>query len=147
MGVDQKVELDDLYQEIILDHFKNPRHAVSLSEEEALVVEENPTCGDQIRLSADVEDGRVVRIRYQADGCAISVASSSMMSEVLEGKPVEEARAFVHAFVEMMKGEQSISDDYGDVIALEGVKRYPLRVKCATMGWHALEHALDQLAP
>lgn len=145
MSVDQPVELDDLYQEIILDHYKHPRHATKLDESEALVDEENPTCGDQILLTAKVEDGRIADIRYEARGCAISVASSSMMSETLVGKSVEEARRVVADFVAMMKGEKEMDADLGDVVALEGVKRYPLRIKCATMGWHALDHALDKL--
>ena len=83
------MEFDDLYQEIILDHYRHPRHAGSVSDEDLLVEEENPTCGDQIRLTAAVENGIVADIRYEAHGCAISMASSSMMSEELIGKPVE----------------------------------------------------------
>jgi nitrogen fixation NifU-like protein len=141
------IELDDLYQEIILDHFKHPRHARALREGEELVDEENPTCGDQIRLTASVEDGKIKEIAYESRGCAISVASSSMMSEALLGLSVEEARRRVHDFVQIMTGKQEqVGDEWGDVVALEGVKRYPLRIKCATMSWHALEHALDRLA-
>ena len=89
-GINDKVHLDDLYQEIILDHYKHPRNFKSLSDEEALVDEENPTCGDQIRLTAKVEQGRITDVKYEAKGCAISVASSSMMSESLTGKTVED---------------------------------------------------------
>ena len=145
MEVNQPVELDDLYQEIILDHFKNPRHFSKLREEEVLVDEENPTCGDQILLTAEVDEGVIKDIRYEARGCAISVASSSMMSDALLGKPVSEARSIVQDFVGMMTGNKEMDPEMGDVIALEGVKRYPLRIKCATMGWHALDHALDKL--
>jgi nitrogen fixation NifU-like protein len=140
------IDLDDLYQEMILDHYRHPRHSVSMTEDEAMVDDENPTCGDRILLSASVEDGRIANIRYDAKGCAISVASASMMSEALLGKSVEEARALVTEFVGVMRGEKELGSELGDVIALEGVKRYPLRVKCATMGWHALVHALDKLA-
>ena len=140
------MDLNELYQEIIIDHFKHPRHAASLAEGEELVDEENPTCGDQIRLTADVVDGRVEAIRYEANGCAISMASASMMADLLVGKSVEDARAWVGKFVGMMKGTEEIpEDELGDIAALAGVKRYPLRIKCATMSWHALNHALDKL--
>lgn len=141
------MELDDLYQEIILDHYRNPRHAGNVSDEELLVDEENPTCGDQIRLTAEVADGVVKDIRYDARGCAISTASASMMGEELIGKPVEEARNRIAEFVALMRGEKEADlDELGDLAALEGVKRYPLRVKCATMSWHAVGLALDKLA-
>lgn len=146
MQPESPVDMDDLYQEMILDHYRRPRHSVSMTEEEALVDDENPTCGDRILLTASVEDGRIADIRYEAKGCAISVASSSMMSEVLLGKRVDEAKALVAEFVGVMRGERELGSELGDVIALEGVKRYPLRVKCATMSWHALVHALDKLA-
>lgn len=140
------MDLDDLYQEIILDHFKRPRHAGKLAPGEELVDEENPTCGDQIRLTATVEDGRLTTICYEANGCAISMASASMMADHLVGKTIEEARAGVQDFVNLMKGTVEIpAGDLGDIAALEGVKKYPLRIKCATMSWHALNHALDKL--
>jgi nitrogen fixation NifU-like protein len=139
------VELDDLYQEIILDHFRNPRHSCRLSEEEALVDEENPSCGDQIRLTVRLEGDIVKDIRYEAHGCVISVASSSMMSEALTDKTVEEARGMIHDFVGIMTDRKPLAQDLGDLAALEGVRHYPVRIKCATMSWHALEHALDKL--
>ncbi|NKB23628.1 MAG: SUF system NifU family Fe-S cluster assembly protein [Kiritimatiellae bacterium] len=141
------VPLDDLYQEIILDHFKNPRNVQKLSDEEVLIEEENPTCGDQIRVTAKVEEGCIVGIKYEAKGCAISTASASMMSEALMNKPVEDARVAIQNFTRTMKGEQEMSEDEsGDLIALQGVKRYPLRIKCATMSWHALDHVLDKMS-
>lgn len=142
------MEMDDLYQEIILDHYKNPRHAGTLSDDEALVDEENPTCGDQIRLTATVDDnGKITDIRYDAKGCAISVASSSMMAEALVGMQVEEAKGQIAGFVDLIRGDREIpAEELGDLAALEGVKNYPMRVKCATMCWHAIESALNQLA-
>ncbi len=139
-------DLNDLYQEIILDHFKHPRHAAKLAREEVLVDEENPTCGDRIQLTAVVENGRVADIRHESSGCAISMASASMMAETLIGKPIEEARTCVKEFVKSMKSEQELSSDtFGDAVALAGVRRYPLRIKCATMSWHAADHALAKL--
>ncbi len=143
--MNSEADLNDLYQEIILDHYKHPRHAARLAEDEVMVEEDNPNCGDQIGLTVEVQDGCIADIRYEAEGCAISTASASMMSEILVGKSVQEARDWVRQFTAMMKGEGDIAeDDLGDLIALEGVKRFPLRIKCATMAWHALNHALDK---
>ncbi len=140
------MQFDELYQEIILDHYRHPRHAGKVSDEELLVEEENPTCGDQIRITATVSDGVVSDIRFEAQGCAISTASSSMMSEELVGKPVAEVRRRISDFVLMMRSEKEIpEDELGDLIALEGVKNFPMRIKCATMCWHAADKALDKL--
>ena len=139
------VQLDDLYQEILLDHFKHPRNSCRLSDEEALVGEENPACGDEIRLTGKVEDHVLKEIRYEVHGCVISVASTSMMSEALTGKPVGEARKMIQDFVGLMTARKPLTADLGELAALEGVNRYPSRIKCATMSWHALDHALDRL--
>ena len=140
------MEFDELYQEIILDHYRHPRHAGTVSDEDLLVEEENPTCGDQIRLTATVENGVVADVLYEAHGCAISMASSSMMSEELIGKPVEDVRRRIQDFVSLMRGEKDAAEeDLGELAALEGVKNYPLRIKCATMCWHAVDQALDKL--
>ncbi len=141
------MELDDLYQDLIIEHFKHPRNAGALADEEVLVDEENPTCGDHIRLAAKVEQGKIASLRFDNKGCAISTASASMMSERLIGMPVDEARRLIADFVALMRGEKELSaDELGDLAALEGVKQFPMRVKCATMAWHAAEKALDRLA-
>jgi nitrogen fixation NifU-like protein len=140
------MELDDLYQDLILDHFKHPRNFRSLSDVEVLVDEENPTCGDHIRLTARVEQGKIVDIKFDGKGCAISTASASMMSEKLIGMPVAGARQMISDFVSVIRGEKEIdADTLGELAALEGVKQYPMRVKCATMSWHAAQKALDKL--
>lgn len=141
------MEMDELYQEMILDHYKHPRHAATLTEAETLVDEENPTCGDHIRLTASLApDGTVADLRYDAQGCAISVASASMMAESLVGMPADRARERIRDFVALMRGTKEIpADELGDLVALEGVKNFPMRIKCATMCWHAAGHALDQL--
>ena len=137
-------DMDDLYQEIIIDHYKHPRHAEKLADEDVLVDRENPTCGDQIKLFAKVEDGVIADLRYEAIGCAISVASASMMADALKGKPLSEATKVINAFIAVMRGEvDSLDEEAGDLLALEGVKKYPLRIKCATMSWHALADALQ----
>jgi nitrogen fixation protein NifU and related proteins len=112
-----------------------------------MVDEENPTCGDHIKLSARVADGRVADVQVDCAGCAICTASASIMSEMVVGRPVGDALELGRRFMSLMRGEGSMSDDeLGDLVALKGVTRYPLRVKCATMGWHALETAVRKQA-
>jgi nitrogen fixation NifU-like protein len=140
------VHLDELYQEIILDHYKHPRHFGKIAEGEAMVDEENPTCGDHIRLNAAVAEGKVSDLVIACEGCAICTASSSMMAEKVLGRPAVEVRALIERFNGMMRGGEELSDEeLGDLVALKGVRKYPLRVKCCTMAWHALGAALDQL--
>ena len=140
------MELDNLYQDIILDHFKHPRNYGPISPEAVLVDEENPTCGDHIQMTATVENGRISRVQFDGKGCAISMASSSMMTEEVIGKPVEEARAIAAKIIGFLRGEKDVGEnELGDLMALSGVKEYPLRVKCATLGWHALLRALDKI--
>ncbi len=141
------MELDDLYQDIILDHYKHPRHYGPIPDAEVLVDEENPTCGDHIRLTARIRDGRVEEVRFDGKGCAISMASSSIMAEELTGKPVAEARRMAADFIAVLRGEKAGGlEEMGDAVALIGVKQFPLRVKCATLGWHAAQRALDRVA-
>jgi nitrogen fixation protein NifU and related proteins len=142
------MELDDLYQDIILDHFRHPRNKRELTDAEALVDEENPTCGDHIRLTAKVEGGKIADVKYDGKGCAISMASASMMSERLIGMTVPDARRLSADFAAVVRGEKQMTEDeLGELAALEGVKQFPLRVKCATMAWHAAESALNKIAP
>jgi len=140
------VQLDDLYQEIILDHYKHPRHFAKIPEGQAMVDEENPTCGDHIKLNAAVAGGRLSEVKIECEGCAICTASSSMMAERVQDMPVPEIRSMIDRFNVMMRGGEEMPDEeLGDLVALKGVRRYPLRVKCCTMAWHALGAALDQL--
>lgn len=139
------MQLDELYQEIILDHYKNPRHFAKIPDGQAMVDEENPTCGDHIKLNAAVKGGRLDEVQVECAGCAICTASSSMMTEKVIGRPVGEVRDLIARFNEMMRGGAEMSDDeLGDLVALKGVRRYPLRIKCCTMAWHALGAAIDQ---
>lgn len=140
------MQLDDLYQEIILDHYKHPRHFAMIPAGQAMVDEENPTCGDHIKLNASVSGGCLSDVRIECEGCAICTASSSMMAEKVVGRQVSEIRSMVASFNTMMRGGDEMSDDeLGDMVALKGVRKYPLRVKCCTMPWHALEAALNHL--
>lgn len=141
------MELDELYKDLILDHCKHPRNFRPLADAEVLVDEENPTCGDHIRLTARVEQGKIVDVKFDGKGCAISTASASMMSEKLIGMPVAGARQLIGDFVGLIRGEKEMdADTLGELAALEGVKQFPMRVKCATMSWHAAEKALDKIA-
>jgi nitrogen fixation NifU-like protein len=140
------VELDDLYQELILDHYKHPRCSRSIPDGEAMVDEENPTCGDRIKLNARVADGRVADLEIDCSGCAICTASASMMAERARGMSVEAYRRLSRDFVSMMRGGPDLPDEtLGDLAALRGVRQFPVRVKCATMAWRALDAALDAL--
>lgn len=140
------MQLDDLYQEIILDHYKHPRRSRVIPDADALVDEENPTCGDHIKLNCRVTDGCVADVEIDCQGCAICSASASMMAERVPGRPVDAVRQYAQAFAEMMRGGPELDEaELGDLAALSGVRQYPLRVKCATMPWHALLNAFKKL--
>jgi nitrogen fixation NifU-like protein len=143
--------LDDLYREIILDHHRNPRNRGALDTPPALhAVGHNPLCGDEIEVFLSVVDGTVTDVRIGGSGCSISQSSASMMSQAVKGKPVAEVQALVRRF----KGMMSIPDDdgnpiepdesvaLGDLEALQGVVKFPVRIKCATLAWNTLLDAL-----
>lgn len=135
---------DDLYQEIILDHYKNPRNYTDLSDRDIPFLE-NPVCGDSVRVALDWgEDDTIERLWFEGQGCAISTASASMMTELLKGKTAQEALELCRHFTALMRGdEEGDLSEWGELEALQGVVRYPARVKCATLSWHSLEHALE----
>lgn len=134
---------DDLYQELILDHYKNPRNKQDLSRSESPLVE-NPTCGDAVRVKIHWNsEQRIDSVQFDGWGCAISTASASMMTQILEGRNREEAIAICRSFSAQMRGEEdSRLENWGDLIALEGVMKFPARIKCATLSWHAVEKLL-----
>jgi nitrogen fixation NifU-like protein len=135
--------LDDLYQELILDHYRKPRGQGTLDEPSVAVDQHNPLCGDQIHLELMIEDDVVSAVRHTGEGCSISQASASMMSQALEGQGVKEALDVVEHFRQMMHGNEASDEDrLGDAIALEGVAKYPARVKCALLGWMAAKDAI-----
>jgi nitrogen fixation NifU-like protein len=142
--------LDDLYREVILDHYRAPRNAARPEELSGEQVHENPTCGDSLRLEVVLAaDGTVQRIRHHSQGCAISVASASLMTEALRGQSVAESREIASRFIRAMRGEDlpGSLEELGELAALQGVTRFPLRVKCATLAWHALLGALPRASP
>jgi nitrogen fixation NifU-like protein len=144
------VGLSDLYQEVLLDHYRHPRGAARLDHIPQEKIHENPTCGDAIKLEVRLNGGRrIEEVRFEAHGCAISTASASMMSERLRGLTVEEARQTAGEFIRILRGEADPDtlDGWGDLASLKGVLRLPVRVKCATLAWHALQESLADLLP
>ncbi|MEZ5157339.1 MAG: SUF system NifU family Fe-S cluster assembly protein [Candidatus Nanopelagicales bacterium] len=141
------MNLETLYQEIILDHYRNPRGKGLREPYGAEVHHVNPTCGDEITLRVDVVDGVVRDISYDAVGCSISQASSSVMYEQLVGQPLDKVWPIHEAFLELVQGRGKVEPDedvLGDGIAFAGVASYPARVKCALLGWMAFKDATLQ---
>jgi len=152
--------LQDLYREIILDHYRAPRNRGELPVPPAHRVEGfNPLCGDEVVLYLQVEDGVVVDVRTEGQGCSISQASTSMMSAAIKGRPVGEVATLIRAFKALMSIHESKleggddapadADDLagvrlGDLEALQGVVKFPVRIKCATLGWNVLQQGLDE---
>jgi nitrogen fixation NifU-like protein len=137
-------ELDSLYQEIILDHYRNPHHKGLREPFEAEVHHVNPTCGDEVTLRVHVADGRVADVSYDALGCSISQASASVMTDLVIGKPVDEAMAIHEEFLNLMQGKGQVEPDeevLEDGIAFAGVARFPARIKCALLSWMAWKDA------
>ncbi len=137
--------LDDLYREVILDHYAHPRNRGRLVPSDIAVEGANPLCGDELALFVRVRDGLVEDVRFEGRGCSISQASTSMMTEAIKGKTVDEVRSLVGAFKSMMHGGEPAAD-LGDLVALQGVRKFPVRIKCATLSWVALEQGLDDRA-
>lgn len=136
--------LDDLYQELILDHYKQRRNRGTLDAPSVAVDHNNPLCGDQVHLEVLIDDRRVADLAYTGDGCSISQASASMMSEVVIGRSTDDALALVEHFRRVMHGDDEPDEDrLGDAVALGGVAKFPARVKCALLSWMALKDAID----
>jgi nitrogen fixation NifU-like protein len=139
--------LEDLYREIILDHYKNPRNRGSLEPPAVRSEGHNPLCGDEIEVFLTVDNVVISDIKIGGQGCSISQSSASMMSAAVKGKPVAEARALIHRFKHMMSidedGEPDTSAPLGDLEALQGVVKFPVRIKCAVLSWNTLAEGLD----
>jgi nitrogen fixation protein NifU and related proteins len=134
--------LDDLYREVILDHYKHPRNRGELEPHTARVEGNNPLCGDEIQIDVTLKDGEVEDIAFQGRGCSISQASASMMTEAIKSRQVNEAKDLIDMFKGMMHGDQVDLEELGDLEALEGVQKFPVRIKCALLAWTTLEEAL-----
>ena len=136
--------IDDLYQELILDHYRRKRGEGTLENPSVAVDQHNPLCGDEVHLELLIEDGRVTGLAHTGEGCSISQASVSMMSEALTGHSLEDALDLVEHFRQVMHGDEPADEErLGDAIALEGVAKYPVRVKCALLGWMAAKDAIQ----
>jgi nitrogen fixation NifU-like protein len=137
-------DLRELYQEVILDHNRHPRNFGPLATANRRTEGHNPLCGDRVTIYLDVEEGHLRDIAFEGAGCAISTASASLMTEALKGLTVEGARDLFRGFHELVtKGAPEGSPDLGKLEVFTGVREYPMRVKCATLPWHALMAALD----
>ena len=146
--------LDDLYREIILDHYRTPRNRGELPPPAVRTEGYNPLCGDELVVYLDIHDGVLVDIKLTGHGCSISQASSSMMSAAVEGKTVDEVRAAIERFKQLMTVHESSLDGdaeppvadihtMGELAALQGVVKFPVRIKCATLAWNTLSQGLD----
>jgi nitrogen fixation NifU-like protein len=135
-------ELGDLYQEIILDHYKKPRNAGRIEEPSCSATGDNPLCGDKIAITVKVAGDRVDDIRWKGAGCAISTASASLMSEAVKGKTKAEFASLFEKFHAMVTGNGP-SDGLEKLEVFSGVSEYPVRVKCASLAWHTLKAALE----
>ncbi|RMG46020.1 MAG: SUF system NifU family Fe-S cluster assembly protein [Acidobacteria bacterium] len=138
-------ELDELYQEMVLDHGKRPRNRGRLEEPSARAEGYNPLCGDRLTLYLKIEGDVVTDARFEGSGCAISTASTSLMTEAVKGKPVSEVDRLFRLFHDMLTGPEEAAEppeELGKLAALAGVRKFPIRVKCATLPWHTLKAAL-----
>ncbi|RIH81710.1 Zinc-dependent sulfurtransferase SufU [Meiothermus luteus] len=138
--------LEELYREIILRHYKNPQNYGELPGARLRVKGENPSCGDQVELQIETDGQRITELRFLGQGCAISQASASLMTELVKGKSWEEALALERKFKAMVVDGAPPAPELGDLAALSGVHRLPARVKCATLAWNALEQAAREAA-
>lgn len=139
-------DMQELYQEIILDHSKRPRNFRKMNDADRKVQGFNPLCGDKITLYMKIEDGVVQDVSFEGSGCAISTASASMLTEALKGKTEKEANELFekfHALVTVPPDDPAECEGLGKLAAFSGIREFPMRVKCATLCWHALQAALE----
>lgn len=136
--------LEELYQEIILDHYRRPRNKGKVDPADVLAQEYNPLCGDEITVTARLADGKITDIKFDGHGCSISQASASLMTQKLTGKTLPEAEKFIEVFLKMMRGDTPFGGkEMGDLKALEGVLKFPVRVKCATLAWQTARKGIE----
>jgi nitrogen fixation protein NifU and related proteins len=136
--------LNSLYQQLILEHYRSPRNKSELPDNTVEIRMNNPVCGDEVKLQLRVEDGRIAEAKFTGQGCSISQASISMMTVLLQDATVEAAYALARRFTELMHGDEEAAGDrsLGDLRALAGVSKFPVRIKCALLGFDALQEAL-----
>ena len=135
--------IDELYQEIILDHSKRPRNLGRLEDATATAEGFNPLCGDKLTLALRLKDDVIQDVRFVGCGCAISTASASLMTEVLKGRTKQDAEKLFERFHQLLTNEAAQADDLGKLAVFSGVREFPARVKCATLAWHTMKAALE----
>jgi nitrogen fixation NifU-like protein len=135
-------DLRDLYQEVILDHYKNPRNYGSIADADHAAAGNNPLCGDHLMLFVDMDGDKIGDIKFEGSGCAISKASASLMTSAVKGKSLAEIESMFERFHKMVTGDASQAASLGKLAALSGVSEFPVRVKCASLSWHTLKAAL-----
>ena len=140
-------ELMDLYQEVILDHNKHQRNFGQIEAADHCARGDNPLCGDQLTLYLRMDGDRVAEVRFEGQGCAISTASASILTEIVLGKTLEEVDALFESFHELLTGDPSVAaeagPELGKLAVFAGVREFPVRVKCATLAWHTLKAAIS----
>ena len=142
-----RVSLEDLYKEVILDHYRDPRNKGRLDPHDVLLERNNPLCGDEIELFLKFDGDQVDGISFDGKGCSISLASTSMMTEKVKGLSATQAADVAASIKRMMAGEEEGDpDSLGDLVSLKGVVKYPVRIKCALLGWNTLLEALEERA-
>ena len=140
-----RLSLEELYREVILDHYRTPRNKGRIHPHTVALARNNPLCGDELELFLRLDGDVLEAVSFDGKGCSISLASASMMTEKIMGAGVKEATALAASIKRMMAGEEEgESDELGDLVALKGVVKYPVRIKCALLAWDTLEEALEQ---
>lgn len=139
------LSLDELYKEVILDHYRAPRNKGKLDPHDVALERNNPLCGDEIELFLKYDGDSLVGIAFDGKGCSISQASASMMTEKVKGLSTKEAASMAESIKSMMAGEEGADESsLGDLVSLKGVVKYPVRIKCALLGWNTLVEALEE---
>jgi nitrogen fixation NifU-like protein len=140
-----RLSLEELYKEVILDHYRAPRNKGRLDPHDVALERNNPLCGDEIELFVHFEGDTLDGIAFEGKGCSISQASASMMTEKVKGLPTKDAAALAESIKRMMAGEEDGDPEtLGDLVSLKGVVKYPVRIKCALLGWNTLLEALEE---
>jgi nitrogen fixation NifU-like protein len=140
-----RLSLEELYKEVILDHYRSPRNKGRLDPHDVALERNNPLCGDEIELYVKFNGGSVEGVAFEGKGCSISQASASMMTEKVKGLPVKDAIGLTESIKRMMAGEEEgDANTLGDLVSLKGVVKYPVRIKCALLGWNTLLEALEE---
>jgi nitrogen fixation protein NifU and related proteins len=139
--------LRDLYQQVILERYKKPRHRGKTEPADRYQKGHNPSCGDTIELTLKLDGDRIEDVKFEGEGCAIAISSADLMAEALRGKSLDEAAEMVQRFQAMMKGEAEFPQELRKLNVMQGVAQFPVRIKCANLSWHTLKAAIEASTP